>query len=70
MRASLQLKKACYYACVKEMPGVHTQGETLKEARENLVDAVQLMIAYLLEKKAAEIDQSDGQARIEAELLG
>jgi predicted RNase H-like HicB family nuclease len=29
---------------VEEMPGVNTQGATLEEARENLKDAVQLVM--------------------------
>lgn len=29
---------------VEELPGANTQGETLEEARENLKDAVQLLI--------------------------
>jgi predicted RNase H-like HicB family nuclease len=29
---------------VEELPGANTQGETLEEARENLVEAVQLVI--------------------------
>ena len=35
---------------VEELPGANTQGETLEEARENLKEAVQLVIeANLLE---------------------
>jgi predicted RNase H-like HicB family nuclease len=33
-----------YTAFVKEIPGANTQGETLDEARENLKDAVRLII--------------------------
>ena len=29
---------------VEELPGANTQGETLEEARENLVEAVQLVV--------------------------
>ena len=29
---------------VEELPGANTQGKTLEEARENLVEAVQLVI--------------------------
>jgi predicted RNase H-like HicB family nuclease len=41
---------------VEELPGANTQGETLDEARENLREAVQLIIAanrdLLLEQMA------------------
>ena len=33
-----------YSAFVEELPGANTQGETLEEARENLVEAVQLIL--------------------------
>ena len=33
-----------YTAYIKEIPGVNTQGRTLAEARENLKDALQLML--------------------------
>jgi predicted RNase H-like HicB family nuclease len=33
-----------YSAWVEEIPGVNTQGKTLAEARENLKDAVMLVI--------------------------
>lgn len=33
-----------YVAFVEELPGANTQGETLEEARENLREAVQLVL--------------------------
>lgn len=33
-----------YAASVVEIPGVHTQGKTLQEAKENLADALKLVI--------------------------
>jgi len=33
-----------YSAFVEELPGANTQGETLEEARENLKEAVQLVL--------------------------
>ncbi|OGY64105.1 MAG: hypothetical protein A3I89_03935 [Candidatus Harrisonbacteria bacterium RIFCSPLOWO2_02_FULL_41_11] len=33
-----------YSAWVEEVPGVNTQGKTLKEARENLIDALKITI--------------------------
>ena len=34
-----------YVASVEEFPGANTQGKTLDEARENLREAVQLILA-------------------------
>ncbi len=34
-----------YVAYVEELPGVNTQGRTLTEARRNLKDALELVIA-------------------------
>jgi len=33
-----------YIAYIKEIPGVNTQGRSLAEARENLKDALQLIL--------------------------
>ena len=33
-----------YVAFVEELPGANTQGETLEEARENLKEAVELVL--------------------------
>ena len=33
-----------YVAYIKEIPGVNTQGRTLAETRENLEDALQLIL--------------------------
>ena len=40
---------------VEEIPGANTQGRTLEEARENLKEAVQLVVAAnrLIQEKAA-----------------
>lgn len=43
-----------YVAFVEELPGANTQGETLDEARENLNEAV----ALVLEANRALTDQS------------
>jgi predicted RNase H-like HicB family nuclease len=38
-------KRSKYWiAYVEELPGANTQGRTLKEARENLQEAIQLVI--------------------------
>ena len=36
------------------MPGVQSQGETVEEARANLIDALQLSLEYLREKARQE----------------
>ena len=33
-----------YIAYIEEIPGVNTQGETLKETKENLLDALELVL--------------------------
>lgn len=33
-----------YIGFVEELPGANTQGETLEECRENLLDAIQLVL--------------------------
>lgn len=33
-----------YMAWVEELPGANTQGKTLDEARDNLVEAIQLIL--------------------------
>ena len=48
-----------YVAWLEEMPGIQTQGETLDEAKANLLDAFQLSLEYLREKaRKAESPQS------------
>ena len=39
-----------YVAWLEEMPGVQTQGETLEEAKSNLLDALRESLEYLREK--------------------
>jgi len=36
--------KEGYIAYVEEIPGVNTQGDNLKEAKENLLDALKLIL--------------------------
>jgi predicted RNase H-like HicB family nuclease len=33
-----------YIAWVEELPGANTQGETLTEARENIIEAIQMVL--------------------------
>ena len=44
-----------YAAYVEEIPGVNTQGETLEEARENLREALELVLD--VRREMAEADQ-------------
>jgi len=37
-------------AFIEEIPGVNTQGKTLEEAKENLVDALKMIIEIRKEK--------------------
>ncbi len=55
-----------YSAYIEEIPGVNTQGETLEEARENLKDA----LAMILEanKELAEKNIAPGEKRIKEKL--
>ena len=51
---------------VEELPGANTQGRTLDEARENLKDAVRLLV----ETNREEIQQlSDGKHVVREELV-
>ena len=47
-----------YVAWVEELPGANTQGETLDEARENLKEAIQLMLEANRERALADVDES------------
>jgi predicted RNase H-like HicB family nuclease len=42
-----------YIAFVEELPGANTQGETLDEARENLREAVELVLEANRELEAS-----------------
>jgi predicted RNase H-like HicB family nuclease len=49
-----------YCAYVEELPGANTQGQTLEEARENLKDAIRL----LLETRRDMLGEEIGSHRI------
>ena len=51
---------------VEELPGVNTQGRTLEEARENLKEAVQLIIEANRQLARREIE---GKSVIREELM-
>lgn len=42
--ATYQKRGRWYVAWVEEVPGVNTQGKTLREARENLKEALRLVL--------------------------
>ncbi len=44
LTAVYQKRDRWYIAWVEEIPGVNTQGRTLKEARENLKEALKLVL--------------------------
>lgn len=52
----LPVPEGGYVAWAEEVPGANTQGETLEEARENLVDAVRLMIEANRDFAPREVD--------------
>jgi len=47
-----------YVAFVEEVPGAISQGETLEEARENLKEALELMLEANREKVLKGVDES------------
>ena len=47
-----------FIAFVEELPGANTQGETLEEARENLREAVELILEVNRELALQDIDES------------
>jgi predicted RNase H-like HicB family nuclease len=56
-----------YHVYLKEIPGVHSEGETLEEAQTNLMDALHQVMAYRMEKALKNRDVSKS-TRFEAEL--
>ena len=44
LTAVIEKRENWYVGYVEEIPGVNTQGRTLKEARENLHEALRLVI--------------------------
>ena len=44
-------KEGGYVCWLEEIPAIQSQGETLNEARENLVDAWRLSMEYLRERE-------------------
>ncbi len=57
-----------FHAYIKEIPGVHSEGENLAKAQENLMDAFHTLLAYRMEKALKNKDVSKSRS-IEAELV-
>ncbi len=55
-----------WIGCVEELPGANTQGRTLDEARENLREAVQLVVEANRELARRE---TEGRAVLREELV-
>ena len=47
-----------YVAWVEELPGANTQGETLEETRENLKEAIQLILEVNRERALESVDET------------
>jgi predicted RNase H-like HicB family nuclease len=47
-----------FVAWVEELPGANTQGETLDEARENLREAVELILEVNRERSLTDVDEA------------
>jgi predicted RNase H-like HicB family nuclease len=56
-----------FHAFFRELPGIHSQGETLEEAQANLIDALREVLAYRVEQKLKGLNQSQVK-HLEAEL--
>lgn len=52
-----------YIAYVAELPGANTQGETLEEARENLKEAVSLLLECYRDDADERIARSAGSTK-------
>ena len=44
LTAAYKLVGEWWAASIEEIPGVHTQGKTMEEARENLRDALEMVL--------------------------
>lgn len=56
--------KGGYSAYIEEIPGVNTQGETLEEARENLKDALAMILDSRNQLEASREGESDWWDRL------
>lgn len=60
------MRRFGFHAFIPEIPGVHSQGETLEEAKANLLDALQELLSYRLEQS---LKGKGSSRRLEAELV-
>lgn len=44
------MEEGCYIAFVEELPGANTQGATLEETRQNLTEAISLLLGCYREE--------------------
>jgi predicted RNase H-like HicB family nuclease len=63
-----QCDEGGFHAYIKEIPGVHSEGESIEEAQGNLMDAFRELLAYRMEKALENKDLSKSRS-IEAELV-
>lgn len=59
-----------FVAYVQEIPGVNTQGETLEEAKENLLDALKMTIEVLREESKKLLKNKKNVIREELHICG
>jgi predicted RNase H-like HicB family nuclease len=52
-----RLAEGGFYSTVREMPEVQTEGETLREAGDNLADALGLVLADKLAEQLSQIQE-------------
>jgi predicted RNase H-like HicB family nuclease len=57
-----------FHAFIKEIAGVHSEGETIREATDNLMDALHELLCYRIEQELKEKDSSSIN-HFEAELV-
>jgi predicted RNase H-like HicB family nuclease len=58
------------YVCwLEEMPGVQSEGDSLEEARTNLLDALKLAVEYLRERARQESSPQSIREFVEAPAL-
>ena len=57
-----------YIGYVEELPGANTQGRTLEETKQNLIEAVQLLLQA--NRELAEEQISGGERQIVKQVLG
>lgn len=56
-----------FHAFILEIPGAHSQGATIEEAKDNLLDALKELLSYRIEQSLRGRDVSHAK-RLEAQL--